>query len=135
LSFRPATLTIIFEVGLTEVIICHRVDTSEQSDTHQGENPMKLTTPIAPTTVNPVTELAKSVLNTIMPGGVFVGNSESAVLELVARPEKTEAENMEVVTMLIKLVAVSAHDGMRHGFIQDRVLLELLWLGYWQPEL
>ena len=96
---------------------------------------MKLTTPIAPTTVNPVTELAKSVLNTIMPGGVFVGNSESAVLELVARPEKTEAENMEVVNMLIKLVAVSAHDGMRHGFIQDRVLLELLWLGYWQPEL
>lgn len=96
---------------------------------------MKLTTPIQSTTVNPVTELAKNVLNAIMPGGVFVGNSESAVLELVARPEKTEAENMEVVNTLIKVVAVSAYDGMGYGFIQDRVLLELLWLGYWQPAL
>lgn len=96
---------------------------------------MKVQASTATTTVNPITELAKNVLTTIMPGGVFTGNSESAVLELVARPDKTEAENMAVVNMLIKVTAIAAHDGMGHGFIQDRILLELLWLGYWQPEL
>lgn len=96
---------------------------------------MKLTTATVDTTPHPVTGLAREVLDAIMPGGVFVGNSEEAVLELVARPEKTEAENMEVVKTLIKVVAVTAHDGMGHSFLKDRVLLELLWLGYWHPEI
>ena len=85
---------------------------------------------------NAVTLMAREVRNVILPDGTNPANrTDEAVLAIVARAEKTEAENMQVVHNVTNTVFMALRDGLALWDIEDRILLELLWCGYWSPEL
>lgn len=85
---------------------------------------------------NAVTLMAREILSVVLPDGkIQAYRTDEAVLAIVARPEKTEAENMQVVHNVTNTVARALRDGLAPWDIEDRVLLELLWIGYWAPEL
>lgn len=83
-----------------------------------------------------VTLMAREVTNTVLDFGSYAGQgTDAAVLTIVARSEKTEVENMKVVNDVTNTVLMGVRDGLQRGEIEDRVLLELLWVGYWAPNL
>jgi hypothetical protein len=83
-----------------------------------------------------VTLMAREILSVILPFGTTMARgTDEAVLAIVARPEKSDEVNMQVVHNVTNTVAKALREGLAPWDIEDRVLLELLWLGYWAPEL
>ena len=87
-------------------------------------------------TGHPLTTMAREIVAVILPDGVEpVYRTDAKVLELVALPNKTDAENMQVVHNVTNTVFMGIRDEKPLAKIEERVLLELLWCGYWSPEL
>lgn len=85
---------------------------------------------------NAVTLMAREILSVLMPDRQTMAyRTDEAVLAIVARPEQSDEANMQVVHNVTNTVARAIRDGLAPWDIEDRVLLELLWVGYWSPAL
>lgn len=97
---------------------------------------MSLSTVTPTMTAAELHKVAVDVVTTLLPDGYTpVRNAEAEVQAIVAKPDMDETETLRVTNNVTNTVFMNARQGLTLNEIADRVVLELLWCGYWQPEL